>query len=248
MLWTATQAEAPCFVKHAECRGKPWQGPAWQSGHFGIPVPCLDFPRSGGCRALKATGPSVNCHDGMGKGTSNFPASIEPYIRDISYHVWRTRLTGQSRAGRGGLGRGLRSTAEVGEVVEEEEESERQAECDRVREEAEWWQYWRGLLRASFTGALESSCSLNSCAAVPSRALKPAIASFYSRGTQKSVRLQPSGVYTEYIEEVNAPRRCRSPSPLRRGLGAEGSPAERQLALAVWYLFIGAGWVLKSLL
>lgn len=37
-------------------------------------------------------------------------------------------------------------------------------------------------------------------------------------------------------------------SALHRGLGADSSPGEWQLSLPVWYLFIGASWVLKSLL
>lgn len=70
---------------------------------------------------------------------------------------------------------------------------------------------------------------------------------------QRALQLQQNGMRWVSIYWIcpggNSPQRCSSPaSPLHRGLGADSSPGEWQLSLPVWYLFIGASWVLKSLL
>lgn len=182
----------------------------------------------------------------MGEGTSNFPASMEP--QDISYRVWRTWLTGQSRAGWGGLaehyqgewGRGGGGERAAGRAQLSERGSRAVAAVAWLAED----RFYRCFRIQLFFKQLHC-CTKQSPETSHSQLLFPRHVKSSAASAQRDAA---SGVYTKYTEEVNALQRCRSPSSLRQGLGAEGNPAEQQLALAVWYLFIGASWVLKSLL
>lgn len=115
--------------------------------------------------------------------------------------------------------------------------------------ELQWWQPCWGQI---VTGDSETSCAFSRCSACCTKHSPETAQLLCLRHAKSSAASAKQDGVSGCT--LNVSRRwvlhgdAAPASALHRGLGADRSPGEWQLSLPVWYLFIGASWVLKSLL